>query len=52
MVSTRAVFTPMQDAIGRFCVTLRTNRPMRVLLISRVMPMSTAAAKAMMTSRL
>jgi hypothetical protein len=45
-VSTRAVFTPMQDAIGRFCVTPRTNRPRRVLPIRKAMPNSTAARKA------
>ena len=47
----RAVFTPMQLAIGRFCVTPRTNRPRRVFEISRVTPISTAAAKAMMRMR-
>ena len=30
-VSMRAVSTPTQDAMRRFCVTPRTNRPSRVL---------------------
>jgi hypothetical protein len=42
----------MQEAIGRFCVTPRTNRPSRVRAISSAMPSSTANAKAMITSRL
>ncbi|MCY1362503.1 hypothetical protein D9M69_492230 [compost metagenome] len=41
----------MQLAIGRFCVTPRTNRPSRVRVISNVTPISTAAAKPMMTMR-
>jgi hypothetical protein len=48
----RAVFTPMHDGNGRFCVTPRTNRPRRVRPISSAMPSSTAAAKPMMTRRL
>ena len=48
----RAVLTPMHAAMGRFCVTPRTKRPNRVLLISQAMPSSTATAKPMMTSRL
>ncbi|EWS57395.1 hypothetical protein Y695_04833 [Hydrogenophaga sp. T4] len=41
----------MQLAMGRFCVTPRTNRPSRVRVISSVTPISTAAAKPMMTMR-
>jgi hypothetical protein len=48
----RAVFTPMQAAMRRFCVTPRTNRPSRVRPISSAMPSSTSAAKARMASRL
>jgi hypothetical protein len=48
----RAVLTPMQEAIGRFCVTPRTNNPRRVRLITKDIAMSTAAAKAMITKRL
>ena len=47
----RAVLTPMQDAIGRFCVTPRTNRPRRVLPISSATASSTAKAKPMMMIR-
>ncbi|KAF1057107.1 MAG: hypothetical protein GAK39_06396 [Variovorax sp.] len=47
----RAVFTPMQEAIGRFCVTPRTNRPSRVRPISQPMASSTSTAKTMMHRR-
>jgi hypothetical protein len=48
----RAVFTPMQAAILRFCVTPRTNRPSRVLAISSATPASTRPAKTMIAMRL
>ena len=48
----RAVFTPMQEAIGRFCVTPRTNRPRRVRAISQATAASTKTAKPMITMRL
>jgi hypothetical protein len=48
----RAVLTPMQAAMRRFCVTPRTNRPSRVLAISSATPPSTRKAKAMMAMRL
>ena len=48
----RAVFTPMQAAILRFCVTPRTNRPSRVCAISAATPASTSMAKTMMAMRL
>ncbi|MDT4823881.1 hypothetical protein FQZ97_571210 [compost metagenome] len=47
----RAVFTPMHEAIGRFCVTPRTNRPRRVLPMSQPIASSTSAAKTMMQMR-
>ena len=37
--------------MGRFCVTPRTNRPRRVLLIRKATPPSTASAKATMITR-
>ena len=42
----------MQAAIGRFCVTPRTNRPSRVRAISSATPASTSAANAMIAMRL
>jgi hypothetical protein len=47
----RAVFTPMQAAMGRFCVTPRTKRPRRVRLINSATSSSTATAKAMISRR-
>ena len=47
----RAVLTPMHEAMGRFCVTPRTNRPKRVLPINSAMPTSTAAANTMINTR-
>ena len=51
-VSTRAVDTPTQAAISRFCVTPRTNRPRRVFVSISHISMSTAAAKKMIMMRL
>ncbi|OIQ65843.1 hypothetical protein GALL_525950 [mine drainage metagenome] len=48
----RAVFTPIHEAMGRFCVTPRTNRPNRVLPINQATEPSTKIAKPMITSRL
>jgi hypothetical protein len=48
----RAVLTPTQEAILRFCVTPRTNRPSRVRAISSDTPASTSAAKTTMAMRL
>src|SRR3990167_2423430 len=42
----------MHEAMGRFCVTPRTNRPRRVLLMRKATPASTASAKATMITRL
>src|SRR4030095_14695433 len=50
-MSTRLVGTPSALAIGRFCVTPRTNSPSRVRLSSSAMSMTTAAAKTMMAMR-
>ena len=51
-VSTRAVGTPTQAAIARFCVTPRTKSPRRVRVRSNAIAPTTTAAKAMMTTRL
>ena len=51
-MSMRAVLTPTQLAMRRFCVTPRTNRPSRVLPISAAMPSSTPAANTRIARRL
>jgi hypothetical protein len=51
-VSTRAVGTPTHEAIGRFCVTARTNSPSRVRVSSSQTAASTPSAKKMITMRL
>ena len=48
----RAVLTPMQAAMRRFCVTPRTNRPRRVRAISAHTPTSTRTAKPTIAMRL
>ena len=41
----------MQDAMARFWVTPRTNKPKRVWLISKAMPTNTSMAKTTMNKR-
>ena len=50
-VSTRPVDTPVQPAIGRFCVTARTNRPSRVRWSRIQVTASTARQNPVITIR-
>ena len=47
-----AVSTPTHDAMRRFCVTPRMNRPNRVFAISSATPPRTMKAKPMIAIRL
>ena len=50
-VSTRAVGTPTQEAMPRFCVTARTNSPRRVRASRNHISSSTATAKPTIMTR-
>ena len=47
----RAVFTPMQEAMARFCVTPRTNKPKRVWLINKATAAKTIMANSTIKTR-